>query len=313
MRKPDAPPERPHKTDASLRARSRAEGALLATTLIWGGTFTVVKLGMEEISPILLIAIRFLVASVVVLVLFRTKLFPITLPTAARGALLGTFLFLGFVAQNIGLTITTASKSAFITGMMVVFVPLLQIVVEKRAPKLGNILGIVLVCLGLWFLTSPAEASFNAGDALNLVCAVLFAVYIVYLDVISHDMTTERLVFLQMAATAVLSTITVVLFETPAWSFSAQAVGSMLYLTFLATVLTTWVQTRFQKDTTPTRAVIIFSVEPVIASVIAYFVLDERLGIAGMAGGALILAGVLLSELSDSVPGLNRSLDLGEP
>jgi drug/metabolite transporter (DMT)-like permease len=304
MRKPDAPPERPHKTDASLRARSRAEGALLATTLIWGGTFTVVKLGMEEISPILLIAIRFLVASVVVLVLFRTKLFPITLPTAARGALLGTFLFLGFVAQNIGLTITTASKSAFITGMMVVFVPLLQIVVEKRAPKLGNI---------LWFLTSPAEASFNAGDALNLVCAVLFAVYIVYLDVISHDMTTERLVFLQMAATAVLSTITVVLFETPAWSFSAQAVGSMLYLTFLATVLTTWVQTRFQKDTTPTRAVIIFSVEPVIASVIAYFVLDERLGIAGMAGGALILAGVLLSELSDSVPGLNRSLDLGEP
>jgi drug/metabolite transporter (DMT)-like permease len=293
--------------------RSRAEAALLATTLIWGGTFTVVKIGIEEISPILLIAVRFIIATIVVLLLFRGRLFPLPLSTAVRGALLGTFLFLGFVAQNIGLTITTASKSAFITGMMVVFVPLLQIVVEKRAPRLGNLLGILLVCFGLWLLTSPVGASFNAGDALTLMCAVLFAIYIVYLDVVSRLMTTERLVFLQTAATGVLATVTVAVFETPSWSFSLRAMGSMVYLTFLATVLTTWVQTRFQRDTTPTRAVIIFSIEPVIAAAVAYVALGERLGPAGMAGGALIIAGVLLSELSDGIPVLNRSLEISEP
>ena len=88
---------------------------------------------------------------------------------------------------------------------------------------------------------------------------------------------------------------------------------SLLYLTFFATVLTTFVQTRFQKNTTPTRAVIIFSVEPVFASVIAYLLLAERLGELGVLGGALIVGGVLLSELSDSIPLLRRAVGASEP
>ena len=86
---------------------------------------------------------------------------------------------------------------------------------------------------------------------------------------------------------------------------------SLLYLTFLATVLTTYVQTRFQKDTTPIRAAIIFSVEPVLASISAYLILGEQLGTLGIFGGGMIVAGVLISELSDNIPVLNRSFDIG--
>jgi drug/metabolite transporter (DMT)-like permease len=294
-------------------SQSRAELALAGTTFIWGGTFAVVKLGMQDISPILLIAIRFWIAVLVLLLLARRKIFPLPPHTVPRGVLLGLFLFLGFVAQNIGLTITTASKSAFITGMMVLFVPMLQFVIERRAPRLGNVLGVGIVAGGLWLLTSPEGSSFNSGDALTLVCSILFAIYIVYLDVVSREMSAEQLTFCQLSSIAVFSVVAVLLFETPRCVVTAQSMLAMGYLTFLATLFTTWVQTRYQKETTPTRAVVIFSVEPVIASIIAYALLGETLGTMGMVGGVLILAGVLISELSDTLPLLNRSLDRAEP
>ncbi len=265
---------------------------------------------MEEISPILLIAIRFLIACCIALAFFWQRVFPIDRRSALRGGLLGTFLFLGFAAQNLGLTITTASKSAFITGMMVVFVPILQIVVERRPPKIGNIVGVALVSVGLWFLTSPSGSTFNAGDALTLLCALFFALYIVYLDIVSKEVNTERLVVLQMATTAALSWLAVAFFETPLLVLTPVSLGALAYLTILATVFTLYIQTRYQKDTTPTRAVLIFSVEPVIAAAIAAAVLGEQLGFLGMIGGAIILVGVLLSELSDQIPLLDRSIGI---
>lgn len=292
-----------------VASKTRAEIALAGTTFIWGGTFAVVKIGMEDISPILLIAVRFVIAALALLLIAGRKIFPIPRPAIRKGILLGLFLFLGFVSQNIGLTITTASKSAFITGMMVLFVPMLQFVIERKAPMLGNALGIAVVALGLWLLTSPEGSAFNAGDALNLVCSILFAIYIVYLDVVSKEMSTEQLLFLQLSSIAVFSVLAVLFFETPRFVVSTPSLLSIGYLTILATLFTTWVQTRFQKDTTPTRAVVIFSVEPVIASAVAYVLLGETLGALGVLGGALILAGVLLSELSDSIPILDRPLD----
>jgi drug/metabolite transporter (DMT)-like permease len=108
---------------------------------------------------------------------------------------------------------------------------------------------------------------------------------------------------------AIYSWIAVALFETPRFVVSPVSILTMVYLTLLATLATTWVQTRFQKETTPTRAVVIFSVEPVIAAAVAYVTLGELLGLSGMIGGGLILVGVLVSEFSDSIPGLRRSLD----
>jgi drug/metabolite transporter (DMT)-like permease len=96
------------------------------------------------------------------------------------------------------------------------------------------------------------------------------------------------------------------LFENAYFAWTQGSVLTLLYLTFLATLFTTAVQTRFQKDTTPTRAVVIFSIEPVIASVLAYAILGEQIGSLGVVGGALIIGGVLLSEFSDGIPGLNR-------
>ena len=114
-----------------------------------------------------------------------------------RVALLSMYLFAGFATQNYGLLITTASKSAFITGMMVVVVPILQIALEHRAPKIGNILGVLIVVVGLWLLTSPDGSTLNAGDGLTVACAVVFGIYIVYLDILSREMTASQILLLQ--------------------------------------------------------------------------------------------------------------------
>ena len=291
-----------------MTKQSKAETALLCTTLIWASTFVAMKIGLRDISPILMTAIRFTVASTFFLALFRKQIFPLSSEAILKGTILGFFLFIGFIAQNIGLIYTTASKSAFITSLMVVFVPVLQFAIVKRAPTLGNIVGIIIVVGGLWLLTSPEGSEFNLGDLLTFVCAVVFAFYIVYLDIASKTMTTIQLSFLQSAVCAVFAIISTIAFENYFLNPTSSVIIAVVYLTVFATVLTTFVQTKYQKDTTPTRAAIIFTIEPVWASIYAYFILGETLGPLGIAGGGLIISGVLVSELSGMIPLLNRPI-----
>ena len=290
-----------------MTRKTRAEGVLLALTLIWGSTFVVGKIVLVAVTPLQMIAARFTLATMFLLAFFSRRIFPLTRRQILRGGVLGVFLFAGFVAQTVGLTMTTASKSAFITGMMVVFVPLLQVVIERRAPRIGNLAGVVVVTAGLWLLTSPAGAAPGTGDILTLVCAVLFAVYIVYIDLVAHEMSALQLTFIQMASNAVFAVAASAAFDTLPAHVPSGTVVALLYLTIFATLVTTFMQTRYQKETSPTRAAVIFTIEPVVAAVIAAIVLGEQIGIMGAAGGGLIIGGVLLSELSDGIPFLNRS------
>lgn len=281
-----------------INTRAKAELFLLSITFIWGSTFAISKFLLGFITPLAYIGIRFTIATVLFSLMFAKDIRALTRGAALKGGILGTLLFLGFAVQTIGLQHTTASKSAFITGMMVVFTPICQLVLERRAPKLGNIVGVVLVTIGLYLLTSPAGSEFNIGDALNLVGAFLFALYIVYLDMFSKDHNTIQLTFMQFISTAILGGATAGAFEQVAVNFSNESLLALAYLAVFASVIALYIQTRYQKDSTPTRAAVIFSIEPVIAASFAYVLLGEVIGILGVIGGGIILAGLLVSELS---------------
>ncbi len=291
-----------------MSSKARGELMLFLITFIWGSTFVTGKIVLTQVSPLQMMVFRFGLSSFVFLAIGWRQIFPMAWRSVMKAAFLGLLLFLGFAAQTLGLQLTTASKSAFITGMMVVFVPILQVLIERKPPKIGNIVGILIVAFGLWSLTSPQGGSFNGGDALTLVCALFFTGYIVYLDMISPDMTALQLTFGHVATAGVLSTIALVLFDSVHSDVDTQGLVILLYLTLFSTVLTTLVQTRFQKETTPTRAAIIFTIEPVVAALLAYAILHDHLGVAGVVGGVSIVAGVLVSELSDGIPLLNRPL-----
>lgn len=284
-----------------MTSRTRAESYLLSLTIIWGSTFVLTKFILESASPFVYVAIRFFVASLILGALFFRRLRTITKDGVAKGLILGVLLFFGFMLQTIGMKFTTASKSAFITGLMVVFTPIFQLIIERKAPKIGNIVGVVLVAIGLYLLTSPKGSEFNIGDALTLVCAVLFSIYTVYLGVYGKDHDPAHLTFIQFASTAILAAAAIPFLETAHLSLTFNFLLNLAYLAVMPTVVALYLMAKYQKYTTPTRSAIIYSMEPPIAAIFAFFIIGEQIGMIGAIGGLLILSGLIVSELSDII------------
>jgi len=291
----------------------RAELALFSNAVIWGGTFVLIKSALQDISPMVFLGSRFLLASIILFPFVFRQLREATRQNYRDGIILGIFLYIGFAVQTIGLNYTSATKSAFITGTFVVFTPLFQTILEKRVPSLSTVGGIILVFIGISFLSAKNDsflsvfyelaANFNFGDLLTLICAVFYAVYIVYLDIISPRNDYKFLTFTQIFVTAMLAYSSALLFgfsgiETAKISLSPIVLVTIIYTALLATVLTTALQTKFQRDVSPTKASLLFSMEPIFAAVFAFFLLSEKISIFGFIGCAFIFAGVITSELS---------------
>jgi drug/metabolite transporter (DMT)-like permease len=292
-------------------------GALILTTLIWGGTFVIIKESLQFVSPMVFISSRFLFAALLLLP-FAGIIFRGSGPAEFKGGLfLGLLYFIGFATQTMGLNYTTATKSGFITGTFVVFTPLLQLIIEKRKPSRWNMIGIFLVLIGMIFLSSHGEhifdvfteigSNFNIGDFLTLICAVAYSAYIVYLDIISKRAKFMPLVFIQIALTAIGGLLFLVIFaasgiEQIRTDYNSYVIFALLYTALLATIITTGLQTRFQKYVTPTKAAIIFSFEPIFAALFAYLIIKEMLGSFGIIGGIFIFAGLLVSEIFERKP-----------
>ncbi len=297
-----------------MNTQRRAELYLLIVTAIWGSTFVVGKALLEENSPLFYTGVRFLFSALVLVLIFRKRLLTIPSSTAWKGGVLGLLLFGGFTVQTVGLQYTTSSKSAFFTGLLVVLTPVVYVAsqhilrLRRKALRVGNILGVAAAALGLYLLTASAGSEFNSGDALTLICAFLFALYIVYLDSASSEPDKLQLTYVQFIFCGTLGIISALLLEHIRVSMSAVSLGSFLYLAIVATIIAMWVQNRYQGETSPTRAAVIFSLEPVTAAVFGYFIRGEVLGTVGIIGGCTVLLGVLVSEVSDEIPLLKISL-----
>lgn len=295
-----------------MTRKRKAELILLSITFIWGATFSIVKSALADVSPLFFIGIRFILAFLFILLFFQRDLKNINREEIYHSSILGILLFFGFTAQTIGLLYTSASKSAFLTGMAVIFTPIFQFIIEKKAPLLGNLIGVIIVSVGLYFLTSPRGSEFNFGDGLTIACAIVFALYIVYVDIATQRTNPLRVTFLQILINGILCLFLAFIFEDIKFTFTPKMIFALIYLSLFATVLTLYLQMRWQKETTPTKAAVIFTLEPVIAAVLAYLFLDENIGLLGVIGGATILFGLILSEVSDDVPILNLSLNLNQ-
>ena len=288
------------------------ETLLMLNTIIWGSTFVIVKSALADISPLLFISVRFLFATIILLP-FAFKIFKdINRAAFWGGILLGILYFIGFSTQTIGLNYTTATKSAFITGMFIIFTPLFQTLIEKKPPSRGVTIGVILAILGLIFLTSKGDTllsvfseineSFNIGDFFTLICAIVFSLYLVYLDIISKKSDYKPLVFLQISVTGVCGILFSLLFtvwevEKIHFNFSSNLLFAILYTSVLATVITTTLQTMYQKFVTPSVAGIILSFEPIFAAIFAFFMLNEKISNFGLIGCLLIFCGLLISEI----------------
>lgn len=292
------------------------ESALLLMTLIWGATFVIVKESLNDISSTLFIAFRFAIAAGVLTVIMLVRKNKINRESILPGIFLGLLLFLGFVTQTIGLKNTSATKSGFITGSLVVMVPIFQMIIEKRMPTKGAVIGTVLVFFGILFLSSGGSSittflnelgsNFNFGDGMTLICAMFFAVHVVYIDIISSKNDYWTILIAQLATVSLLSFASAAVFAGASYesihvSSTKYLLFGLLYTSLLATLFNLGLQTKFQKVVSPTKAGIIYSLEPIFAAMFAFFLLNEKISNFGLAGGVLIFLGLIVSELFDSI------------
>jgi drug/metabolite transporter (DMT)-like permease len=279
--------------------RTAAELALAGNTIVWGATFVLVKAALQDITPILFVALRFGLAAAVLLLTFGVRARrQLTRKSLAVGALAGTFLFGGYFFQTLGLRLTTAPKSAFITGLASVMVPLLASLVYRIRPQRSEWMGVALATVGLALMTLEGNlGSIGRGDLLTFFCALAFACHVLTLGRFSPTVGFELLAIMQVFTAAIWASLLFRGMEQPHVEWRPAVVYAILITGILCTALAFSVQAWAQQHTTSTRTALLYMLEPVVAWITSYFLAGEGLTGRGAAGATLILGGVLMVEL----------------
>lgn len=295
-----------------------ADISLLFVTFIWGTTFVLVQNAIDLLEPFSFNGIRFLAAAVMLLLwLFifeRKQLVFFNLKMLFSGVFIGFWLFLGYATQTIGLLYTTTSKAGFITGLSVIFVPLFSMFLLKQFPSRNAVIGVSIATIGLFLLTMTDVSSLNIGDGFVFICAISFALQIIFTGKFSSKYPTLLLTVIQISTVAVLSILSSFLFEdwrkslNPEILLSQDVLIALIITSVFATALAFLIQTNFQKYTTATRVALIFAMEPVFAAITGYYWADERLSFSALFGCLLIFAGMIFAELpAHKIPLLRKS------
>ena len=281
-----------------MRTQLAADALLLFNTVVWGATFPMVKDAMRLMDVYVFLAQRFFLAAFLLLPVAFLRPWP-SRDTLRSGSLLGFFLFLGFALQTEGLKLTTASNTAFLTGLNAAFVPLLGFLFFKRHPSKRVLCGAVLALAGLYVLSGMGGFGSGTGDLLVVGCAACIALHILLTGrfAVAHD--PVWLTVVQLTMVGCLSAILAGMRGLNPWVYTPGAVVTLLVCAVLASSVAFLIQTAMQRITTPTRTAIIFCMEPVFGGVFAYLLLGEGFGAYGMVGAALVVAGMVLSSLPE--------------
>ena len=284
---------------------ARAEWALAAVTLLWGSSFTLVKQALDDVSVILFLALRFALAGIVLLVLYRRPLL-LDWRKGRQGLLGGIWCGLlltgAYLLQTYGQRYTTPARSGFLTALNVVLVPILVALFYRTMPRWMEALGATIALAGtaLMTLAVPGQAAgdWNLGDLLTIGCALLFAIHII---VVGHYVQQSGvfgvLALVQVMTVALLCGLAAGARVEPLVLRPSMVAWMSIALTGLVcTALAFSVMAWAQQHTTPSRAALIFALEPISAWLTSYWVLGERLGAPAAAGAVLILVGVGVVE-----------------
>jgi drug/metabolite transporter (DMT)-like permease len=293
---------------------ARADLALCFCSLVWGSTFVLVKDALADISVILYLTVRFALAAALMAILYWRSIRRMTFREIWAGVQIGFFMLGGYVFQTAGLKFTTPSKAAFITGSSVVLVPILLAGFGRRRINGWSWAGAFSALAGLYFLTVPRAGlgSLNRGDPLVFLCAVSFALHIIFVGRYTVHYSVGALSFLQIATTAVLSTCLIPLaslvgWESPRIAWTPMLASAVLTTSIGSTVIAFSLQVWAQQYTTATHTAVLLSLEPVFAAITSRLVTAERLGARTLLGGVLIFAGILAVELRGPAPAAPES------
>jgi drug/metabolite transporter (DMT)-like permease len=268
--------------------------ALLAVTIFWGAGFVVMKPAMNKIPVFDFLAIRFTLASALMIIIRPKSLTAFKGGTLKYGVILGGLLGIAYITQTVGLILSTAAITGFITGLYVVLTPVLIWLFFKKKPKAIVAWGALLATAGLGFICIK-DASFDYGQIWTMVCAVAFALHIVGLARWSPGKDVYALTCIQLATVAIICWIGAVPdgIQAPA---DTQVWFAIIFTAVFATALAFFFQTWAQSIMDASRVAIIMTMEVVFAALTSVLVGQEVLSLQTIIGGVLMLAAMLLIE-----------------
>lgn len=288
----------------------RAYLLMLFVVAVWGCTFVLIKDALADATPLAFNLARMTLAFLVLALIYHRHWREVTRGQLLAGAVVGFFLAAGYQFQTAGLVKTTPSKSAFITGLVVVLVPLFSAIPGLRppgakAPRWNAFLGALLAFTGILLLTIPAASghllpdftSVNVGDVLTFGCTIAFAFHCLSLGHASPRIPFQPLALLQVGFCALFMALSMPLLEHPHLNLTPRLGISLAIAAVLATAAAFSIQSWAQSILPTTHTALILTLEPVFAWITSFLIMGERLGLRPASGAILILAGIALTEL----------------
>lgn len=277
----------------------RADLLLITASAIWGVSFVVVKDALASASPLLFLAVRFAIATLVLVPLANLRT-GFSKGELRAGAILTVLLATGFATQAYGLQFTTPARSAFIVALSSVLAPLVALFLLKHRTGWLVLVALGVALVGIYFLTAPDAGGLNRGDMWTLLTAVVFGGHIVAVGEFSRRFSAERLVWLQLLGTAVATLLVAVLIEPIRWQWSLGLAGALLFLGIMSTAVALVWQFRAQRVMSSARASLIFCCEPVFAALTSWLFWGEQFTRSQAMGAAFIVGGMVLAVIGEA-------------
>lgn len=281
-----------------------ADLSLLFIALIWGSTFIIVKEIIEKVDPRLFISYRFLIASIIISPFLFIKKDKTNKSSVLAGIVMGATLFIIFYFQTFALKYITASVTGFLTGTYTLFVPILSYLILSKKPYPTSIVAVVISTIGLYFISFQGSLKFGIGEFFALINAFGIAVHIILTDHYSNRYDATVLTSIQIIFVTILSIIlTYISGIKMKIQFEKDIIFAIFLTGFLATVVAFFIQTAMQKYTTPVKAGILFTLEPVSSAFFGYLIGKEILTFNQCIGASMIIFAMLVSEVGSALIG----------
>lgn len=271
--------------------------SLLLVAMVWGGGFVVTKNALEVITPLYFLAYRFMIAGILMAIIFFPKLRKASWQDIKNSCIVGIFLSLGFITQTFGAHLTTPAKSSFITGLNVVLVPFIMILFTKKFPGRKAVIMAVVAFFGLSLISVNEQLVIGAGDFLTFLCAIFYACHIVSIGFFANKTDAIVLATIQVLFAGIVCTILAMPLE-PAPVLSGVSIWSgILYSALLSTLAAFLIQNLAQRNTPSTHAAIILCLESVFGALASVLFWNEAMTLKMLIGCLMIFAAIIINEV----------------
>ena len=267
---------------------------LVLTTIFWGGSFVFNKIGFREIPPVTFLFLRFSLATLIMGAFCLRRLPGLNCGILWKGGIVGLALGVANLAFVLGVNGTTVSRAGFLNNLFVLIIPFLSFFLWQEKVDRWNMAGIFLALAGLWQLARGGGEGFNRGDFFSTVCALFIAVHIILVSRILRDEDVYLVTLVQFAMVAVVGAILNTVMPVEPYRIGPVSAVALLYCAVFPTVICFTLQNTYQRYTTPTKAGMIYTLDPVWSMLGGVLFLDERLSSREWLGCTLIFAAVVL-------------------